>query len=166
LPPPGALSATPSTIYGIDPHLRAPYTMQRAATVDRQLTKTATMSLTYLHTRGVHQFFSTVLSTPPGPQYQFESGGVFNQNQLIANINLRMGARLTLFGFYVLSYANSNTGGAGTFASSPALGIGADYGRAGFDVRNRVFLGGTVSLPHGFRISPLLVANSGAPFNV
>jgi hypothetical protein len=166
LPPAGALSATPSTIYGIDPHLRAPYTMQGAATVDRQLTKTATLSVTYLHTRGVHQFFSTVLSPPPGPQYQFESGGVFNQNQLIANINLRMGARLTLFGFYVLSYANSNTGGAGTFASNPALGIGADYGRAGFDVRNRVFLGGTVSLPHGFRISPLLVANSGAPFNV
>ena len=166
LPPPSALSATPSTIYGIDSRLRAPYTMQGAATVDRQLTKTATVSFTYLHTRGVHQFFSTVLSPPPGPQYQYESGGVFNQNQFIANANVRVGTRLTLFGFYVLSYANSNTSGAGTFASNPALGIGGDYGRAGFDIRNRVFLGGTVSLPHGFRVSPLLVANSGAPFNV
>ncbi len=166
LPPPSALAATPTTTYGIDPRLRAPYSMQGAATVDRQLSKIATLSVTYLHTRGVHQFFSTVVSPPPGPQYQYESGGVYNQNQLIANVNVRAGARLTLFGFYVFSHANSNTSGAGSFASNPAVGIAGDYGRAGFDVRNRVFLGGTVSLPHGFRISPLLVANSGAPFNV
>jgi hypothetical protein len=106
------------------------------------------------------------VSTVPAPQYQFQSGGVFNQNQFITNFNLRAGAKLTLFGFYSLSYANSNTGGASSFASNPALGIKADYGRAAFDVRNRLFFGGTVSLPHGFRVSPFLVANSGAPFNV
>src|SRR5258708_1763861 len=166
LPPPSALAATPTTTYGIDPRLRAPYSMQGAATVDRQLSKIATLSVTYLHTRGVHQFFSTVVSPPPGPQYQYESGGVYNQNQLIANVNVRAGALLTFFGVYVFSHANSTTSGAGSFSSNPAVGIAGDYGRAGFDVRNRVFLGGTVSLPHGFRISPLLVANSGAPFNV
>jgi hypothetical protein len=41
-----------------------------------------------------------------------------------------------------------------------------DYGRAAFDVRNRVFVGGTWSLPRGFSISPFVVANSGAPFNI
>jgi hypothetical protein len=85
---------------------------------------------------------------------------------LITNFNLRAGAKLTLFGFYSLSYANSDTGGASSFASNPALGIKTDYGRAAFDVRNRLFLGGTVALPHGFRVSPFLVANSGAPFNI
>jgi hypothetical protein len=159
----------PFTTYGINPSLRAPYTIQGAATVDRQLSKTATMSVTYIHSRGVHQFYSAVLNTVfpvIGPQYQYESGGLYNQNQLIVNTNVRMGTRLTLFGFYVFSHANSNTSGVGNFASNPAVGIAGDYGRAGFDIRNRVFLGGTVSLPHGFRISPLLVANSGAPFNV
>ena len=34
---------------------------------------------------------------------------IFNQNQLITNFNLRMGAKLMLFGFYTLSYADSNT---------------------------------------------------------
>src|SRR5258708_31627141 len=127
------------------------------------------MSVTYIHSRGIHQFYSAVLNNVfpvVGPQYQYESGGVFNQNQLIVNTNVRVGTRLTLFGFYVLSYANSNTSGVGSFASNPALGIGADYGRAGFDISNRVFLGRTVGLPHGFRISPLLVASSAAPFNV
>jgi hypothetical protein len=107
-----------------------------------------------------------VVSATPVPQYQFESGGVFNQNQLIANFNMRAGTRLTIFSFYMFSHANSNTAGATSFASDPAKGISADYGRAVFDVRHRLFFGGTVSLPRGFRVSPFMVANSGAPFNI
>ena len=41
-----------------------------------------------------------------------------------------------------------------------------DYGRASFDVRNRLFLSGTASLAHNIRISPFVIANSGAPFNI
>ena len=41
-----------------------------------------------------------------------------------------------------------------------------DYGRAAFDVRNRVFVGGTISLPYAFRLSPFIIANSGSPFNI
>ena len=44
--------------------------------------------------------------------------------------------------------------------------IEEDYGRAAFDVRHRVFVGGTWTLPRGFAISPFVVANSGAPFNI
>jgi hypothetical protein len=85
---------------------------------------------------------------------------------LITNFNLRAGARLTIFSFYMFSHANSDTAGANSFASNPAKGISADYGRAAFDVRHRLFFGGTVALPHGFRVSPFMVANSGAPFNI
>ncbi len=166
LPALSALAATPLTTYKIDPSLRAPYTIQTAASVERQVTKTATVTATYLHAHGVHQLFSNVISSVPVPQYQFESGGVFNQNQLITSVNVRAGTRLTLFGFYSLSYANSNTSGAGSFPSNPIVGIKGDYGRAGYDVRNRLFFGGTVGLPHGFRVSPFLVANSGTPYNI
>jgi hypothetical protein len=124
------------------------------------------LTATYLHSHGVHQLFSSVLSPTPAPQYQFESGGVFNQNQLITNFNMRLNAKLTIFSFYMFGHANSNTFGATSFASNPTVGIAGDYGRAAFDVRQRLFLGGTVALPHGFRISPFMVANSGAPFNI
>ena len=107
-----------------------------------------------------------MLTTVPVPQYQFESGGVYNQNQLITSFNVRAGTRLTIFSFYMFSHANSDTAGAASFASDPTRGISADYGRANFDVRHRLFLGGTVALPHGFRVSPFMVANSGAPFNI
>src|SRR5262249_42590273 len=145
---------------------RTPYTIQFAGSIERQITKTATLSGTYVHSHGVHQLFSAVVSTIPAPQYQFESGGVFNQNQLITSFNVRAGTRLTIFSFYMFSHANSDTFGANSFPSDPVKGIAADYGRAGFDVRHRLFLGGTVALPHGFRVSPFMVANSGAPFNI
>jgi hypothetical protein len=161
-----SLAATPTTTYGINPSLRTPYTIQFAGSVERQITKAATLTGTYLHSHGVHQLFSSVLSSTPVPQYQFESGGVFNQNQFIANFNMRAGARLTIFSFYMFSHANSDTFGANGFASDPTKGVSADYGRASFDVRHRLFFGGTISLPHAFRVSPFMVANSGSPFNV
>ena len=160
-----AFAAAPTNIYTIDPKLRAPYTIQFAGSVERQITKTATLSGTYIHSHGVHQLFSEVVSVAP-LQYQFESGGVFNQNQLITSFNVRAGTRLTIFSFYMFSHANSDTAGATSFASDPVKGIAADYGRAAFDVHHRLFFGGTVALPHGLRVSPFMVANSGAPFNI
>ncbi len=76
-----------------------------------------------------------------------------------------MGAKLSLFGYYTLNYANSDASGAGSFPST-RNDISLDYGRASFDVRHRLFFGGTVGLPHNFRLSPFLVAQSGVPFNV
>ena len=100
-----------------------------------------------------------------GNLYQFESGGLFNQNQLITNLNLRMGTRVSLFGFYSLNFARSNTAGVSSFPSD-SYDIALDYGRAAFDVRNRLFLGGSFSLPKGIRLSPFMMANSGSPFNI
>ena len=166
LPSLASLASAPTTSWSIDPNLRAPYTIQIAASVERQINKIATLSVSYLHSHGVHQLFANVVGTGPAPQYQFQSDGVYNQNQLITNFNVRAGARLTIFSFYMFSHANSDTFGATSFASDPTQGIKADYGRAGFDVRHRLFFGGTIGLPHGFRASPFMVANSGAPFNI
>jgi hypothetical protein len=152
--------------YQIAPNLRAPYTEQAAISVERQLSKASTLSVTYLHSYGVHQFFAINLTPNSTPAYQYESEGVFKQNQMIVSYNIRAGARLSLFSYYSLSFANSDTAGTGSFPSNPALGITTDYGRAAFDVRNRLFFGGTVGLPRGFRVSPFIVANSGPPFNI
>ena len=64
--------------------------------------------------------------------YQYQSEGVFKQNQLIVNSSVRMGAKLSLFGYYTLNYANSDTGaGASSFPSQPN-NISLDYGRSAF----------------------------------
>jgi hypothetical protein len=167
-----------SNISPLDPNLRTPYTIQGGAGLERQLNKNATVSVTYLGSHGVHQILSRDINPlldaqgdRPYPSYgsltnvaniyQLESVGLFNQNQLITNFNLRMGAKLNLFGFYTLGYAN----GTATTNMDP-YDIAADYGRAAFDIRHRVFLGGTWTVPHGFAFSPMIVLNSGAPFNI
>jgi hypothetical protein len=174
VPPSGFNSATltPQTIYQPNNNLRTPYTMQTGVSLEKQLTKSANVSVTYLSSRGVHAFYTNFINAnepgvapPDSIFYQYQSEGEFKQNQLIANGSIRMGTRLTLFGFYVLNYANSDTSGP-TYVPSDPLDPSADYGRAAFDYRNRLFMGGTISLPRGFRLSPFLIASSGPPFNI
>jgi hypothetical protein len=181
IPPPGSLAgfaASSPTTYRIASNLRVPYTIQSAVSVERQVTKTATATLTYIHSRGVHQLVTINANAPLDPAdpnsrpisgagniYQYTSGADFKQNQLMAHLNVRAGQKLLLFSFYSLSYANSDTGGASSFASN-SNDISADYGRASFDVRSRLFFGGSVGLPHGFRVSPFMIFSSGAPFDI
>lgn len=170
-------TTSPQAVYVPNPNLRTPYIMQTGVTLERQLTKSANLSITYLNSRGNHQFFtnfinakqipSGALAAPPPSeiQYQYQSEGVFKQNQLIVNGSIRMGAKLSLFGYYTLNYANSDASGASSIASNP-FDLQQDYGRSSFDVRHRVFFGGSIGLPHDFRLSPFMIASSGSPFNI
>jgi uncharacterized membrane protein YgcG len=107
-----------------------------------------------------------------GDIYQYSSVGLFRQNQLIANFNIRAGTKLSLFGYYALNYAHSDPIGSssnGAFSNSfptDQYNVHLDYGRASFAIRNRIFTGGTIGLPRGFRLSPFMIFNSGAPYNV
>jgi hypothetical protein len=168
-----------SSIYQINPRLHAPYTVQGAVSVERQLTKSATLSVTYLNSRGFDQLLTVNSNAPypgtpgstirPDPTrgniYQYVSEGNFRQNQLIVNSNVRVGSRVQLFGYYTLNYARSDTSGVSSLPSN-SYSIGQDYGRASFDTRHRVFLGGTIALPYLFRLSPFMIASSGSPFNI
>jgi hypothetical protein len=163
------LTTAGTTTYSVDPSLRAPYTMQAAASLERQLSKASTLSVTYVHAQGVHQLFSINNNAfLPGatPAYLYLSEGVFKQNQMITSFNMRVGTKVTVFSYYSLSYANGDSSGPNSIPSDPVRGITADYGRTVFDVRNRLFLGGTIALKYGFRASPFIVANSGSPFNI
>ncbi len=164
-------SGSPATVYEPNSHLRTPYTMQTGVSIERQLGKSANLAVTYLNARGVHAFFTNNINAhdPPDPNkgaiYQFESEGVFRQNQLIVNSSVRMGTKLSAFGYYTLNYAKSDTSGPGYFPSNP-FDPSEDYGRASFDIRHRVFIGGSATLPYAFRLSPFMIATSGSPFNV
>src|SRR6266550_7532800 len=142
----------PQVVYHVNSALRSPYIMQTGVTVERQLGKYANLSVTYLNSRGVHQFFTNFVNAqPPGQpplspiQYEYTSRGIFKQNQVIVNSRVQAGTRLSLWGYYTLNYANSNTSGAGYIPSDPCVsgaspsagpcGIAEDYGRASFDVR-------------------------------
>jgi hypothetical protein len=96
----------------------------------------------------------------------YESGAVFRQNQLIANVNIRPSRIFNISGYGVLNYANSDSGGITTFPSTDFYDIGQDYGRATFDTRYRLFLFGTLNLPHTITVSPIIILSAGTPYNI
>jgi uncharacterized membrane protein YgcG len=171
------------TIYQLQHNLRAPSTAQTAVTIERQLTKIANMSVSYLNSRGADQLFTNNINTPflgqydpaapllnrplgpIGNVYEYESEGIFRQNQLFVQGTVRAGAKLLVTTYYTMNYAKSDTSGVNSFPSNP-FNVLEDYGRASFDIRNRFFLLASVALPHGFRFSPFLIATSGIPYNV
>jgi len=179
-----AASRQPQTLRQTAPDLRAPYVTQAAVALERQLARNVTLAVTYTSSHGVHLLRSRNINAPlPGTYdplnpadsvrpfggteniYQYESSGLFDQNQLITNFNARISPRFTLVGFYMLSGAHSNSDGAGSFPANP-YNLSSEYGYAAFSVRHRFFLGGSIPLPLGFRIAPFLTASSGRPFDI
>ncbi len=134
----GTASTNQATTYSLGQGLRSAYTMQSAIGVDQQIGRAASISVNYLNARGFHQYLSRVYFDPTAYNYQFQSGGVFRENQLLVNGNLRM-RKVSLFGFYSLNFANANTSGSGFFPTTPirigvttSIDTHADYGRAAF----------------------------------
>ena len=145
---------------------------------------TRTLAVTYTNSHGLHLFRSEDINAPlpgtynpavpnsgqfplghPGPLELMESSGVYNQNQVIANVNSKLNAGLSLFGFYVYNHARSNTDGIGTFPANP-YNFSGEYGPASTDVHHRFTIGGSINLKWAIRISPFIVAQTGAPFDI
>ncbi len=186
VPSPATLASFQSAqvVQEISSRLRAPYILQSAVTLERQLPGDTTMAVTYTNSHGLHVFRSEDINAPlpgtynpsvqnsgvfplgrPGPVDLMESSGIYNQNQIIANVNSKVNSGLSLFGFYVYNRARSNTDGIGTFAANP-YDFSGEYGPASTDVHHRVTVGGSINLKWAVRISPFVVVQSGAPFDI
>jgi hypothetical protein len=163
-----------TTRYMLASNFHAPYTMESAATLEHQLTRTITATASYINARGVKQLYTANINAPtaasnftvrPDPSQgnvnEFISGGIFRQNQLSASVVVRASRRVTLIANYSLNYARG-TASTVMFASDPAL----DYGRTAFDVRHRLMLIGNINLKYGISLSPFATVNSGSPYNV
>jgi len=174
----GPSTSISTTVDQIGPNVHAPYTVQSAISVERQVTKSATVTVNYLNSRGFDQFITINANAPyPGTPcypncvipssnvFRYVSEANFKQNQLMVITNVRVGSKVQMFGYYSLGYANSDTGGVTTFPTN-SYNISQDYGRAPFDIRNRLFLGGSIALPYLVRLSPFMVVSTGSPFNI
>lgn len=155
--------------------IRAPSTQQLAFSLERQFPKNTTVSLSYMDTRGTDVLRSRNINAPmpqtglrplPGGNiYVYESSGRFRQQQFVANVNARINRSYNLFGNYTWGKARSDTDGAWTFPANP-YDLKAEYSRAGFDVRHRAMIGGSLTAPLGLLFNPFVVMHSGSPFDV
>jgi hypothetical protein len=186
VPNPSTLSGPvpPSTIQQVSSTLRAPYLMQSAVGIEREIPFNTTVAITYANSHGLHMLRSEDINAPlpvtyvpsvPGSGVYplgrsglvalMESSGLYNQNQLIVNVNSRVNKNVSLTGSYMYNRAMSNSDGLGTFPAKP-YSMEGEYGPAATDMHHRVTLGGTVTALWGIRFNPLLTANSGPPFDI
>ena len=176
--------------YQIDDHLRAPYLMQTAISLERQLFGHTTLNANFIQSRGVHEFLTDNINAPiltpgqlpprdagnsnnlgvrpfgpVGDIYDYQSVGIFKQTMVVVGVNSQVGKRLTLFSRYSHGSAHSDTDGLGSMPADPYY-IAANWGRSSLDIQQNVFIGGSFAAPWGLRFSPFLVAHSGTPFNI
>ncbi len=176
---------SPQTIQLLDSRLHAPYILQEAFTVERQLPKNTTLSESYVNSHGLHELRSADINAPllgayplsgvmnpftgqsygTDPVLLMQSSGLFNQWQLITNVRSQLSKRVSLNGFYMYGRAYSNTDGVNTLSANP-YSMQGEYGPSSLDERNRVFVGGTINAWWGILAAPFFTANSGAPFNI
>ncbi|MGB9287936.1 MAG: carboxypeptidase regulatory-like domain-containing protein [Terracidiphilus sp.] len=173
------------TFYTIAPNFHAANDMEAAIGVDRQVTKAITGNVTYVYSQGIHQFFTDNLSAaaefppenalsdtypatapgaPPTNNLQYQSGGFYRESQIMATVRATY-RRYSFVSNYTYSNAQGDTSGVGS-VPSVSSDPGVDFGRTTFDVRNRFMLFGNFSLPWAVSFSPMIVANSGTPFNI
>jgi hypothetical protein len=173
------------TYYSIEPSMHAAIDMEAAAGVDRQLTKTMTGNVTYVFSQGIHQYFTDNLSAagvfplddalsgqypdyqvpePTTNNLQYQSGGFYREHQLMATIRATY-RRFSFFANYTYSHAMGDTSGVGSVPSVSSY-PGLDYGRTTFDIANRFMLFGNFMLPWQVSLSPMVVVNSGTPYNI
>ncbi len=182
-------SSAPSTkeIYSISPNYRSPYMAQAGGSLERQLTKVSTLTFTFMHSSGFHQLVvrdsnaylpgdytyntngpPTITAPRPNPNLgivqQYYPEAVFNENQLIVNMNARFTPTLSLSGFYTASWANSDGGGGSNPSNS--YNLRQDYGRAGFVRPQWLFLMGSYTGPWQITFNPFLIAQAGTPYSV
>ncbi len=184
IPPPSALTGTSPATYQVSPNLRSEYDIIGGISAERSLGKIGSITTTYLNIRGVHQWLSRNVNAPlPGTYnpadptsgvrplggtdnlYQFSSDGLSRGNILFTNYNLHPVKWINIWGFYIVQHANSDASGASNFVSN-SYNVHADYARSIWNITNRLFTGGTITLPRGFTLEPFLIARGGRTFNI
>lgn len=186
VPTTAQLAAIPqgtSNIRVIADDMHAPITYQSAFSVERQLPWNTNVSATYITTRINHMLRSRNVNAPTCPLLSicpegsarpnsaigridyYESSGNMTQHQMVVNFNTRLNPKITFFGNYRLGKTDGDTDGAGTFPAY-SYDLSTEYGRSSWDVRHNFFFGGSYTAPWNIRLSPMIVASSGRPFNI
>jgi Carboxypeptidase regulatory-like domain len=172
----------PQAIYKIDSGLQAPQMLQSSATVERQLPKNITLSLSYTNLRGIHQLRSRNINAPlpgtfsvpgtglypfgnSGQLFLYESSALFEQNQVTFNVNARVNKKISLFGYYNYNRFFSNSDGQGSFPVNN-YDLSGEWGRARDDIRHRGTIGGNLVLPYQLQLSPNISLYSAPPLNI
>ena len=196
---PNILTAQPTTlvtkpnITRIDPNIETSYSEQLNLQVERELPGEASLSVGYLHLRGLHLVLQRNVNVPrfpaaagvpnlgrPDPNWgnisRYESSGDSYYNALVVSFNKRARSWASVRVSYTLSKTIDDAGN--FFFSTPQdnFNVRDDRGLADNDQRHRFVLSGSFQAPEkgpkipqavrGFELSYIFTYASRLPFNV
>jgi hypothetical protein len=186
VPSVAGVPATQETIWQVDPKIQVPMVWVLGTQVERQLPRNMTVFIGFFNIRIVHVIRARDVNAPlpgtiteltpnglrPDPTrgeiYRYEASGQFNQRQFFIGFNSRFSRTFQVNGNYSLSKTTNDTDGQGS-ALFPmnSYDLTGEFGRAGFDIRHRFTIFGTVNLPWWkLVVNPFIVANTGPGFNI
>jgi hypothetical protein len=172
-----SLTGQPRSIVQLAPDVHLPATLQYSLGVERQLHKTATVSVTYIGMRGYDLFLSRDINAPLPPAYdarpdpgfgvirQVEATGRLRADSL--QFTMRGGLSRFFIGQlqYTLSRTNNDTSGIGWFPANDYDRSG-EWARADFDQRHKFDALGTVKFGDVMRVGVAVSLYSGKPYSM
>ena len=186
VPSVAGVPGTQETIWQVDPNLQAPTVWVLGTQVERQLPRNMTMFVGFFNLRITHVIRARDVNAPlpgtiteltpngfrPDPTQgeinRYEASAQFNQRQFFIGFNSRFSRMIQVNGNYSLSKTTNDSDGQGS-ALFPmnSYDLSGEFGRAGFDIRQRFTIFGTVNLPWWkLVLNPFIVANTGPGFNI
>ncbi|MDT5268643.1 MAG: hypothetical protein QOH49_829 [Acidobacteriota bacterium] len=160
------------------PDATAPYSYISGFLMTRQLTKTSTLNVffsTYdtrhlLRSRNVNAptLINGIVRRPQvalGDIYQYETSGTQSMKQLNIGVSKQFRPGFSMSVNYTIGKAQSDADFGGFPMNS--YDLSGEYGRTSFDARHRLFLIGSMAVPKlKLSINPIIIANTGRPFNI
>ena len=168
-----AATGFPGNVQQLSPTLQAPYFLQSAVSLERQLAANTTVALTYANTYGSHLFRSRDVNTPLNDVYPLGRPGMLVPDGVIRHLPVML--------------VNVNSKVAREISSTAPSGLwrGEQHQRSGniprririawpastvppppTSVTARSSFAGTIGTKYGIHLNPLLTVNSGLPFNI
>lgn len=170
------LSASqPFAVRQIADDIRSPRALQIAFSIEQELPFGGNLTATYsdlrvwnhLRSRNVNAFFPSLGGRPRpelGDIYRIESSGRFENRRL----RLLVSRRFKQGGFdfrYDIQSARSDSDGASSFPADQ-FDLSNEFGRASTDYRHSLMFTADLTLRFGLRLSSMIIATSGRPFNI
>jgi len=179
-----AAQKQPPVTWQMAPDMKPDVDTIGAITLEQQLPKKSSLSVTYLYIHGDHFPIIVNVNTPlPGTYtrgvptsgvrpfgsaagniFEYQSNGIYRQKLTIVKWNGKIGKSTSLTVNYTLGFNNHD----GNWLATPSnpYNFMQDFGRAGYDRRHQFNLVGNFDLPFKLQFSPMLVMNSGAPYDL
>jgi Carboxypeptidase regulatory-like domain/TonB dependent receptor len=189
---------TPPTSFSVQRDLKTPYLQHWNLAIERQLGSTRTIELAYIGSRGTSLVTGRDLNQPPPSTLPFlirpnpsfsdivllESAGRSRYDAFQARFEQRTVSGLSVLASYTFGKSLDDASGFFRSAGDPNFpqdsnNLAAEYGRSGFDVRQRFSLSFSYELPFGrdtsglaaafardWQVSGIVTLQTGRPFTV